>query len=289
MSKSIFLSYRREDSAGHTGRLHDRLVQKWGAERIFWDIDNIDPGVDFVEAIDQTLDKCPVVVVVIGPHWLSADASGRRRIDQELDFHRLEVERALSRKVRVIPALVGGAQMPSAESLPQSIRTLSRRNAFEITDKRFAYDASKLADAIEKALATGPEQQTALSSTSKGELRASLPTLGAAVQAPSPGSSDLDRQKINTHLEPSELADSRKISLGRTPDESYSSSVPPSSEPSEPTPTESNRTQRNGAIGLAIVSAGFLIMAANSAAPVLFLIPAGVGIAVALLLLRHRD
>jgi hypothetical protein len=153
-SYRAFLSYRRGDSIGHTGRLHDRLVARWGHDCVFWDIDNIAPGEDFVEAIDQTLGRCDVVLVVIGPRWMDLrDSEGRRRIDSAADFHRLEIERALSLKVRVVPILVDGAVVPAGEMLPESIRGLVRRNAFEITDKRFDYDTTKLVDSIEHVLA----------------------------------------------------------------------------------------------------------------------------------------
>jgi hypothetical protein len=153
VTRSVFLSYRRDDSGGHTGRLYDKLVQELGGERVFLDIDNVPVGVDFVDAIDQTLDQCVVVVVMIGPRWLAAAAAdGTRRIDRIDDFHRLEIERALQRKRRVVPVLVGGAQMPGQTDLPESIGALARRNAFELTDRRFGYDAAKLAEFLKGAL-----------------------------------------------------------------------------------------------------------------------------------------
>lgn len=153
MPRSVFLSYRREDSAGHTGRMHDRFVQRWGSDRVFLDIDNIPPGEDFVDAIDRTLNECAIVLVVIGPRWLDArDSRGGRRLDSETDFHRLEIERALQRKIRVLPVLVGGAHMPGQTDLPAGLAALARRNAFEVTDRRFNFDAGNLVDAIDKEL-----------------------------------------------------------------------------------------------------------------------------------------
>jgi TRAP-type mannitol/chloroaromatic compound transport system substrate-binding protein len=150
---SIFLSYRRDDSSGYTGRLHDRFVQRWGRERVFMDLDNIDPGEDFLEVIDRTLAQCAVVVVVVGPRWLTAaDASGRRRIDNAADAHRMEVEAGLRRGIRVIPVLVGGADMPAEADLPEPLRAFARRNASEVSDRRFDFDVGRLVDAIDRAL-----------------------------------------------------------------------------------------------------------------------------------------
>lgn len=147
----IFISYRRTDSAGHTGRLHDRLVDHFGAHRTFLDIDHIEPGVDFVETIDSTLRHSLIVLVVIGPRWLEADDNGRRRIHNDADFHRLEVQRAIELRRRIIPVLTGGAAMPGRADLPEELQSLARRNAFELSDKRFAYDAARLIELIERA------------------------------------------------------------------------------------------------------------------------------------------
>ena len=49
---SVFISYRREDTAGHAGRLYDRLVQRLGEDSIFMDLE-IEPGDDFVERIEE--------------------------------------------------------------------------------------------------------------------------------------------------------------------------------------------------------------------------------------------
>lgn len=131
---------------------------------MFWDIDNIKPGQDFVDVIDSTLDKCPIVVIVIGHRWLVTERNGARRLEDPSDFHRLEIERALQRKAYVVPALVGGAQMPSVDALPPSLRALTRRNAFELTDRGFSHDAKKLIEVIDRALVViGDKASTQLS------------------------------------------------------------------------------------------------------------------------------
>ncbi len=71
MSK-IFLSYRREDSADVTGRIDDRLVQQFGREAVFVDVDSIPFGVDFRKHLDQQVGKCDVFLAVIGPDWMGS-------------------------------------------------------------------------------------------------------------------------------------------------------------------------------------------------------------------------
>jgi hypothetical protein len=151
-SANIFINYRREDSSGHAGRLFDALSVHF-AGRLFMDIDTLEPGVDFVEAIEQAVGSCEVLLVVIGREWLAVkDAAGHRRLDDPADFVRLEVESALARKIRVIPVLVQDAPMPRAEELPPSLARLARRNAIEISDARWAYDVDRLARTIQDIL-----------------------------------------------------------------------------------------------------------------------------------------
>src|SRR5882672_5435119 len=94
-SANIFINYRREDSSGYAGRLFDALSSHF-AGRLFMDIDTLEPGVDFVEAIEQAVGSCEVLIVVVGREWLTIkDAAGQRRLDDPGDFVRLEVETAL--------------------------------------------------------------------------------------------------------------------------------------------------------------------------------------------------
>ncbi|HEX7318426.1 MAG TPA: TIR domain-containing protein [Pyrinomonadaceae bacterium] len=153
----IFLSYRRDDTAGHAGRLRDALVARFGPERVFMDLESIRAGEDFVEVLKKAIDSSGVVVVVIGRQWLSiTDKKGNRRLDNPEDFVRLEVETALRRGGSVIPALVQGAQMPAEDALPEPLAKLARRNAIEISDARWVFDVGRLAEAIEGALAREP-------------------------------------------------------------------------------------------------------------------------------------
>jgi hypothetical protein len=146
---AIFISYRREDSSGYAGRLHDALVLVFGRENVFMDIDTLAPGVDFVDEIRTTLERTAAVLVLIGRHWAGAhDDAGARRLDDARDYVRFEIATALQAGVRVIPVLVGGARMPDADSLPDDIRPLLRRNAVELSDRRWHDDTRALAETL---------------------------------------------------------------------------------------------------------------------------------------------
>jgi hypothetical protein len=145
----IFISYRREDAPGYAGRLYDRLRDEFGRDNVFIDVDTLRPGDDFVEAIRDRLAGCDPMLVVIGPRWISAvDGQEKRRLDDENDYVRLEVQTALERGVRTIPVLVERAAMPQPLDLPEPIRPLSRRHAIELSDTRWEYDIQTLVDTI---------------------------------------------------------------------------------------------------------------------------------------------
>lgn len=148
---SIFISYRRDDSAPYAGRLYDRLTAHFGAGEVFMDIDQIEPGEDFVEVIERKVGGCETAVVLIGERWLAAaDADGARRLDDPADFVRLEVAAALQRGACVVPVLVGGAVMPRPTELPEALAALSRRNAVELSDSRFHRDVDRLIAALSR-------------------------------------------------------------------------------------------------------------------------------------------
>ncbi len=153
-SGRIFISYRREETAYPAGWLFDRLADRFGGGQVFKDVDSIQLGDDFVEVITTAVASCDVLLALIGDEWLTiTDEHGRRRLDDPDDFVRLEIEAALLRKVRVIPILVGGASMPRADELPDSLSKLVRRQALELSPSRFEFDTSRLLKVLDWTLA----------------------------------------------------------------------------------------------------------------------------------------
>jgi len=149
----IFISYRRDDSAGYAGRLYDRLMAHFGAARVFMDVEGIEPGVDFVNAIEIAVSSCQVLIVIIGDEWTTTtDAAGRRRLDDPNDFIRLETGAALKRGIRVVPVLVDGAAMPRTDELPAELQALTRRQAIEISHKQWEASTGELIRTLEKIL-----------------------------------------------------------------------------------------------------------------------------------------
>jgi len=140
----IFLSYRRDDSAGFAGRLADALEAEFGAGSVFRDVDDIRPGEDFIQVIESHLRKVDAVLVMIGPRWLANGADGRRRLDDASDFVSLEIRAALASGKPLIPLLVGGAAMPPEADLPDAIAGLARRQAVVLSDNGWRGDVERL-------------------------------------------------------------------------------------------------------------------------------------------------
>ena len=153
----IFISYRREDGAGYAGRIFDRLTSRFGVDQVFMDVSDIEPGVDFVEAIEAAIGSCDALLVVIGTQWLDCrDGEGNRRLDDANDPVRLEIAQALAHNVRVIPLLIRGARMPAMRDLPSDLGRFSSRQALELSDSRWDYDTGRLVEALEKIVDRAP-------------------------------------------------------------------------------------------------------------------------------------
>jgi TonB family protein len=149
----IFVSYRRSDSQGEAGRLFDDLVKHFGEQTVFMDVAAIEAGRDFRKAIEEGVTKCGVLLVVIGLEWLDTkDEHGARRLNDPSDFVRIETASALKRDIAVIPVLVRGARMPTAEQLPDELKELAYRNCIELTHARWRSDVQLLIDALRRLL-----------------------------------------------------------------------------------------------------------------------------------------
>jgi hypothetical protein len=154
---NVFISYRRQDSPAHAGRIFDQLTAQLGEDQVFMDVDGIAPGEDFVKAISDRLSTCAIFLAIIGPRWARVRKGLRKRIFRADDFVRLEILVALNRPILVIPVLVQGATMPVATDLPPSIDGLRDRNAILVSDGKFRQELAGLVGVVKKALAEAPQ------------------------------------------------------------------------------------------------------------------------------------
>jgi hypothetical protein len=147
---TIFLSYRRDDSSGQAGRLYDHMSQHFGADNVFMDVDAIDLGIDFKGALRQAVEKCDVMLVIIGPDWLDCvdKETGKRRLDDPNDWVRIETTEALQRAIPVIPVLVRGAELPAAKNLPDALAALVDRQATILSDRQWSVGIADLVNRL---------------------------------------------------------------------------------------------------------------------------------------------
>lgn len=159
MAKRIFINYRRGDTIATAGRLRDRLAKEFGRNNVFMDIDTIPVGVDFVKHLETWLTDCKIVIALIGPQWVSGkDETGRRRIENVDDYVRLELATALRNGIMIVPVLVDGAAMPEEGDLPEELTPLVNRNAIELRNTQFRWDADRLAEKLREVSGLSPRR-----------------------------------------------------------------------------------------------------------------------------------
>jgi TIR domain-containing protein len=147
---AVFISYRRGDSEGQARALFIELSNVVGRQSVFMDVDSIALGRDFREALQERLASCDLMLALIGPGWLHAkDDAGSRRLDNPADFVRQEIATALKRNIPVTPVLLQGAQVPNQADLPEDLRDLAYRNAFELSHNRWESDVREMLSRLE--------------------------------------------------------------------------------------------------------------------------------------------
>jgi hypothetical protein len=78
---------------------------------------------------------------------------GKRRIDDENDRVRLEIEAAFRREIPIIPVLTQGASHPTKAMLPPSLEALAYRHGTSIRHEHFRGDVDSLINQMDKLLA----------------------------------------------------------------------------------------------------------------------------------------
>jgi hypothetical protein len=215
---NVFICYRRDDTNAYVGALHTALVNAFGKPNVFLDVDKIEPGVEWSPFVQETIRKADVVLVLIGPRWLSLTnpAGGVRLFDPD-DHVRLEIAVGLStRKVRLIPVLLGGAHMPRATDLPADLARLPTIHAWTLNDGlQWADGLSGLIAAVRKTKTAHEQSVQPLVVASQ-----STPLAGAAEP------SQVEKEKtsvVETHR-PS--ATSATASLPKPKDDAFSRIFP---------------------------------------------------------------
>jgi V8-like Glu-specific endopeptidase len=145
--RRIFISYRRADTKYIAGWIANMLSSY---SPVFMDLDAIGPGMDFAEQITTAVNKCRLMLVLIGPGWLkAADDAGRRRIDLPDDWVAQEIRMGLRHgEFPIVPLLVDGTPMPAEDALPEDLKPLARRQAVPVRFESFQHDIERLMESL---------------------------------------------------------------------------------------------------------------------------------------------
>ncbi len=156
MKAGIFVNYRVGDCENEAAFLAHLLRERFGEEQVFFASRSIDAGDDFTQALPEGLERCSVLLALIGRDWLSVrDAGGRPRISLDEDWVRRELRTAIGLGMRIIPILVDGGtrlRMPDPADLPEDIREITRKQYV-----RMHYQRLNLDELLDRLARTNPE------------------------------------------------------------------------------------------------------------------------------------
>lgn len=155
---AIFVCYRRSDEP-LAGRIHDQLEARFGGDRVFRDIEHLEPGEKFRAVIREKINRCDVLIAIIGPQWLTAsNHAGTRRLDDPDDYVKAEIKEALAQGKSVIPVLAHNVAMPRRDELPDELMELAEINALRLSEDHFRTDVSELIATLEKITSRSTER-----------------------------------------------------------------------------------------------------------------------------------
>jgi hypothetical protein len=146
MVAKVFISYRRHDAKYQARMVYNAFRAVLPRESIFMDVDSIPLGADFVEVLEGWVERCEVLVALIGSGWADAidPKTSRKRLENDTDFVRIEIRQALKRGIPVVPVLLDGTPMPEPEDLPDDLKKLVRRQAEFVDFRTFDADVERL-------------------------------------------------------------------------------------------------------------------------------------------------
>ncbi|MFC1434137.1 TIR domain-containing protein [Streptacidiphilus sp. N1-3] len=137
----VFINYRTGDGDQLAAAVDEALRAKLGDDMVFRDHRTIRKGADYRVELQQNLERCSVLLVLIGSNWLTlTDSSGHRRIDAPDDWVRREIASMLTWRRRVIPILLNDARLPGPNELPHEIAELPNHQAMYLRTKHVHQD-----------------------------------------------------------------------------------------------------------------------------------------------------
>lgn len=154
--KKVFISYRWSDSKDRAHLLYGELVRAFGKENVHLDQEGAKLGGDFQLRLDGGLQASSAMLALIGPAWNPKNPeTGRRRLDDEDDPIRHEIDAALRANMYLIPVMSPDVAVPALADLPPCLRPLLRREIAWIYPTRVAASIKRILDDLRQHVVGG--------------------------------------------------------------------------------------------------------------------------------------
>jgi hypothetical protein len=144
----VFINFRAADAQDTAVLIDQKLSRVLGRDNVFRSSVSIEPGASFDSELIKAASTCAVMIVVIGPNWLTASANALPKLHAPGDWVRFEIELALRGGARVIPILVGDVTMPDEADLPPTISAIVRHQYIRLHHRSAEYNLTQILDAV---------------------------------------------------------------------------------------------------------------------------------------------
>ena len=152
MSEAVFINFLGKDGLAYAALLDRELTSRFGRDQVFLDRPSIPAGDDFPSTLLDRVRHARVVLAVIGPDWMTATDSSRRRIKHPDNWTHRELAEAFRAGARVIPVLTDATTPPAGRSLPADIRALSTRQATRLRGREPGTDLARIVRELTEAV-----------------------------------------------------------------------------------------------------------------------------------------
>ena len=150
----ILVDYRTADARYCAAATSKLLADRFERERIFLDNQSMRPGAKYPAELRTALESMRVLLVLIGPRWMSPYPRNNRLLPIERggDWVRREIRRALQRAVPIVPILLDGVSLPDPGRLPQDVRGLVHHQTIAIDHRHLRRGVDALGDRLAELL-----------------------------------------------------------------------------------------------------------------------------------------
>jgi hypothetical protein len=132
-------------------RLYRTLVAVFGLDAVLTSEVAIPVGADYADVLVEQARSCQIMLVLIGPDWLTVDEYGY----SPSYWSQMEIATALQAGNIVAAVLLGGATLlPQPEDLPTKIAQLGRLRCRRLSEGSFDRDAGELVNQLTNMLAS---------------------------------------------------------------------------------------------------------------------------------------